>query len=217
MQSQQHINWIFCNNYYSKDVKCMLIVIYNMLILSSNQSEKVCYNIFIYWQFCFFSFCFKWWLRACLVSIFKNYFLFLKKNTKNVFGKVGDFCFLCFLCSQKASSRRTKKNIYIFWLFFLFKKELFSVFSSLVFCVSLIWLLIHGFLKGKAPGGKEWYYGVFGEGVSNVVGFSVKVWAMLWDFWRGCEWCFRVFDDGVNDNCGLDWNGKGERKKKKYD
>ena len=91
------------------------------------------------------------------------------------------------------------------------------MFSSLVFCVSLIWLLIHGFLKGKAPGGKEWYYGVFGEGVSNVVGFSVKVWAMLWDFWRGCEWCFRVFDGGVDDNCGLDWNGRGERKKKKYD
>ena len=122
------------------------------------------------------------------------------------------FCVFCVL--KKPLLGEQKKNIYILTVFSLFKKELFSVFSSLVFCVSLIWLLIHGFLKGKAPGGKEWYYGVFGEGVSNVVGFSVKVWAMLWDFWRGCEWCFRVFDDGVNDNCGLDWNGKGERKKK---
>ena len=176
MQSQQHINWIFCNNYYSKDVKCMLIVIYNMLILSSNQSEKVCYNIFIYWQFCLFSFCFKWWLRACLVSIFKNYFLFLKKNTKNVFGKVGDFCFLCFLCSQKASSRRTKKKYIYFDCFFTIQKRVvlcvfFSCFLCFPHMASHPW-----FFEGQGP---RW------KGV------------VLWGFWRGCERCCGVFSEGV--------------------
>ena len=75
--------------------------------------------------------------RVYLVVVFKNCFMFLKtKKIENVFGKGGDFCFWCFPCSRKASFQRTKKKT--FWLFSsLLKEELFSLFSSPVFCVSL--------------------------------------------------------------------------------
>ena len=74
-----------------------------------------------------------------MVVVFKNYFMFLKtKNIENVFGKEDDFCFWCFPCSQETSFQITKKKKKLFWLFSsLFKEELFSMFSSPIFCVFL--------------------------------------------------------------------------------
>ena len=74
-------------------------------------------------------------LRAYLVAIFKNCFLFLKtKNIENVFRKVGDF-FFCISRVLRGPLFREREKM--FWLLFsLLREQLLSVFFFPIFCVS---------------------------------------------------------------------------------
>ena len=72
-------------------------------------------------------------LRACLVTVFKNYFLFLKtKNTKNMFGEGDVFLFFVFFVFSKTTFLRTIKRC-----FHCSKNRLFSVLFLPSFCVFL--------------------------------------------------------------------------------
>ena len=82
-------------------------------------------------------------LRACLVPIFKNRFLFLKtKNTKNLFGEGDVFLFFVFSAFSKTTFFITIKRC--FHCFFLLFKE------QIVFCFFLCFLSCFlCFHKGK--------------------------------------------------------------------
>lgn len=87
--------------------------------------------------------------RVFLVSVFKNYFMFLRiKNTKNAFGKGSGFCSQCFLyiyiyclfvCLFIVS--RTKKA----FMFSMFPNMLLSLFSPflLVIFPPTYWECLH--------------------------------------------------------------------------
>ena len=70
-------------------------------------------------------------IRACLVAVFKNCFLFLKtKNTENVFGKGGDFCF----CVRERPLFREQKKV-VSVVFFTFQgRVVLRVFFSCFLC-----------------------------------------------------------------------------------
>ena len=174
----------------------------------------MCNNIFIYWQFCFFSFCFKWWLRACLVSIFKNYFLFLKKKTlKTCLVKVVIFVF-CVFCFLKKPLLGEQKKIYIYFDCFFYSKKscslcfllLFFVFPSYGFSSMVFW---------RARPQVE---------RSGTMGFLARVWAMLWGFQWRCGLCCGISGEDVSGALGfsmvvwtitVDWIGMGEEKERK--
>ena len=76
-------------------------------------------------------------LGACLVPVFKNYFLLLKiKNTKNLFRKESMFLFFVFSVFSKTTILITIKRC--FHCFFIIQKiDCFSYFLFLLFCVFL--------------------------------------------------------------------------------
>ena len=75
----------------------------------------------------------KEFLRACLIVVFNNCFLFLEtKNIENMFEKKGVFCFLCFPNSQLENNNK------MFLLVFSYSVNNYSSCCLLLgFCVSL--------------------------------------------------------------------------------
>ena len=87
-------------------------------------------------------------LRACLVVVFKNCFLFLKTtNTKNLFDRRNCFCFSYSPCSQNDTFERTKKKYVIFPIFLLFREQKKRYKRIVVLRVFLISVLTFPFLQ----------------------------------------------------------------------
>ena len=172
------------------------------------------YILTILFLFILFRNIFKWWLRACLVSIFKNYFLFLKKTLKTCLGK-GVILVFCIsrVLKKPLLEEQKKKKVVLVVFFTVQRRVVLRVFFSCFLCFPTCGFSSMVFWRARPQVEK-----------SGVVGFSARVWEMLWGFrWR-CGLCCGISGGGVSGAMGfstvvwtvtVDWIRMGEEKERR--